>query len=877
MKLRKKILVVAIAGILSSPTAFADGVWNDVNAKNVAISGARSISPQRYRLLALNRAALKSTLDLAPLEDTESPGVVLTLPLPNGEFAEFSVVEAPIMDPRLAAKFPELKTYLGTGLDDPTATLRVSITPQGFYAQILSATGAWYIDPYQKSDTTHHISYERADYTRPANAKPFECHVDDIPQPSTSARQSLVSTPISHGTQRRTYRIAIAATGEFTAFHGGTVDAAMEAIIVGLTRVNGIYEKEVAVRMILVDNNNEIVYTDAASDPYSNVAQDVNWGDENQANIDNVIGNANYDIGHLFNTYGGGGVSIGVCNNESKASGYTGIGGMEKPLGDPFFVDYVAHEIGHQFHANHTFNGTAGACNTGVANTAYEPGSGSTILSYAGICHPDDLQAHSDPYFHAISLQEIVKFITTDGDICGVKEDINNSPPTVDAGPNGTPAFTIPKNTPFQLTGTASDVDDDDVVTYAWEEFDLGPAGAPDSPSGNAPIFRSFLPSTNPTRTFPKLADLLNNTHTIGELLPTYARDLKFILTARDNYEGGGGINQDLIVLKVSGSAGPFVVTAPNTPVVWTVGKNYTVTWNAAGTTAAPISCANVKLLLSTDGGNSFPTTLLAVTPNDGNQAIVVPNKLTTKARLKVACANNVFFDISNANFTIAAKTLQINDISKAEGNAGVSAYTFTVTLSSASTSPITVKYATANGTALAPSDYTAASGTLTFAAGQTSKTVTINVVGNTAVEQNETFVVNLNTAVGATIADGQGVATIINDDGPLLRINDVIKAESNSGVTPFAFTATLLPASASTVTVKYATANGTALAPSDYATATGTLTFSPGQTSKIVTVNAVGNMVVEPNEYFFVNLHTVTGPATLFDEQGMGTITNDD
>jgi len=865
---------------LTNAETSIDGVWNDVHVKSVTAIGSRAIAPQHFRLLSLDQVALKRTLDATPLEDTGFTGATFTLPLPDGKFAEFNVVESPIMEPKLAAKFPELKTYLGTGIDDPTASLRFSVTPQGLHAQILSATGTVYVDPYQTGDNRHHISYARKDYTKAATAEPFTCHVNDLLQPQLKLQQSLVPTKISSGTQRRTYRVAIAATGEYTAFHGGTVAAALNAIVVALNRVNGLYERDVAIRMILVGDNDRIIYTNANFDPYTNDDGDTML-DENQENLDVVIGTYNYDIGHVFSTGDGGIASLfSPCDSYRKAMGVTG---SSAPIGDAFYVDYVAHEMGHQFGAKHTFNSQTESCggNNRNSSTAYEPGSGTTIMAYAGICGTDNLQPHSDAHFHGISIQEIVQFSTGqvdwyNGDVCAVKAATGNTPPTVDAGLNSNPAYTIPKNTPFQLTGTASDVNDD-ALTYDWEEFDLGPAGIPNSPSENAPIFRAFLPTANQTRTFPKLADLLNNTQTIGELLPSYSRALNFRLTVRDNRAGGGGVNQDSIALQVSGYAGPFQVTAPNTAVTWAGMSTQTVTWNVAGTTAAPINCANVRFLLSTDGGNNFSTTILAGTPNDGSQAIVVPNIVTTKARIKVACTNNVFFDISNANFTIVAKTLQINDISLAESNAG-RAFVFTVKLSAASTSIITVKYATANSTAIAPGDYTATTGTLTFSPGQISKTVTVNVKGDTVAEPNEKFLVNLSSVTGqATILDAQGVGTIINDDGPLLRINDVTKTEGNSGVIPFVLTATLTPASTNTVTVKYTTANNTAIAGTDYVSTTGTLTFSSGQTSKPIIVSVLGDTVFEANEKFLVNLSSVTGSATLFDGQGAGTISNDD
>ncbi|MFO1350505.1 MAG: zinc-dependent metalloprotease family protein [Gammaproteobacteria bacterium] len=653
--------VVLLLALLSTPLFVAaedspDGVWSDVGAERIAATGKRPIIPDHYRALRLDQAALAALLAQAPMEDSGTTAIILTLPLPAGGFGRFSVVEAPIMAPELAARYPEIKTYAGQGIDDPSATLRFSVTPKGFHGQILSATGAIYIDPYQEGDRDHYISYAKGDYN-PAGREPLQCLFQN---PAPRAFSPLLpGAKISSGTQRRTYRTVIAATGEYTAFQGGTKNAALAAIVVALTRVNGVYEREVAVRMVLVANNDDVIYTDGATDPYTNNDGFTMLG-ENQSNVDTVIGSANYDIGHVFSTGGGGIASLeSPCNATRKAQGVTGL---SQPTGDPFYIDYVAHEMGHQFGGNHPFNGDTGACGGGNRNasTAYEPGSGSTIMAYAGICAPLDLQPHSDAYFHAISLEEIVNFINGNGafggngDACSVKNATGNTPPTADAGSNAVPAFTIPKSTPFALTGTASDVNGD-ALTYDWEEFDLGPAGDPNTPSGNAPILRSFSPSASPTRTFPQPSDLLNNTQTFGELLPSYGRDLVFRLTVRDNRAGGGGINQDTIALKVADAAGPFQVTAPNTAVTWTGNSTQNVSWSVAGTNAAPVNCASVNIRLSTDGGTSFPTTILAGTPNDGSQAITVPNIATTQARIKVECATNVFFDISNVNFRINA------------------------------------------------------------------------------------------------------------------------------------------------------------------------------------------------------------------------------
>jgi hypothetical protein len=302
-------------------------------------------------------------------------------------------------------------------------------------------------------------------------------------------------------------------------------------------------------------------------------------------------------------------------------------------------------------------------------------------------------------------------------------------PPTVNAGPN----YTIPQGTPFTLTATGTDPNGD-YLTYTWEEMDLGTASPPSTDDGSRPIFRSFLPTSSPSRTFPKLADILNNTTTIGESLPTTTRSMNFRVTARDNRLGGGGTASDDMIVNVRADSGPFVVTQPDIAVTWPVGSSQTVTWNVANTTGAPVSCVNVKISLSTDGGNTFPIVLAASTPNDGTEAITMPNYPTTSARIKVEAVGNVFFDISNANFTIdtSGLLLSISDAVVTEGQSGTTTANFTVTLSATSGSTVTVAYSTADGTATAGSDYTATSGTLTFTPGVTTQPIAVTVTGDT-------------------------------------------------------------------------------------------------------------------------------------------------
>lgn len=630
-----------------------DGLWSE-GAAPVMAAGARSAIPLNYRLVTLDGARFTALAQAAPPEDAASARaseVIVPLPLPDGGIARFRIVETAVMAPGLAAQFPEIRTWLGQDVDDPASTVRLDWTPLGFHAMVLSPSrGRYYIDPWSLGDTQNYLSYYARDYvpapgSRPARLPP----VDVLGKAAAKAlAQALGPTAQkSSGTQLRTYRLAVAATVEYSAKFGGTVPNAQAAIVTAINRVNGIYETEVAVRMQLVANNSSLVYT-AEPDPYTNDDGAAMLG-QNQTNVTAVIGTANYDIGHVFSTGGGGIAGLGVvCNAGNKARGVTG---SPSPVGDGFYVDYVAHEIGHQFNAEHSFNGNANNCGSGNRNaaTAYEPGSGSTIMGYAGICGAQDIQSNSDPYFHSVSFDEIVTFTTEGGgSACGSVASTGNTLPTATVPPGG---FTIPARTPFALTGSGGDADGDG-ITYNWEEFDLGSAGAPGRETV-APFFRSWPASTGPTRIFPRLSNLLAGTLAPGEVLPNVTRALEFRMTVRDNRAGGGGVVYAPMSFNVTTTAGPFQVTAPNTNVTWAGGSTQTVTWNVANTASAPVSCANVDILLSTDGGNTFPSVLAAATPNDGTASVTLPAVTTTTARVMVACSTSIFFDISNTNFTI--------------------------------------------------------------------------------------------------------------------------------------------------------------------------------------------------------------------------------
>jgi hypothetical protein len=655
-----------------------DELWQDIDETSLLSGDERLIVPSLYRTLRLNKDVLQTLLKQAPHESQISPEnseLVINLPLPSGRFSRFRFVESPIMEDALQAQYPDIRTYNGQGIDAPSETVRFDFTPKGFHAMILSEDGSVFIDPYSKNDTDNYISYYKSDFQKADRS--FICLVGNG-VPNALEKKHLDDKLFGDGNlvnnagTLHTYRLAMAATGEYTIFHGGTVAGALAAITTTMNRVNGVYQRDLSVRMTLIANNNLIVYTNPATDPYANTSGDLG---ANQANIDAVIGTANYDIGHLVGTGGGGVATLNSpCNAATKARGLTG---SPSPVGDPFDIDYVAHEMGHQYGGNHTFNSTESNCGGGnrAASAAFEPGSASTIQGYAGICGNSDTQRNSDDYFHIRSLEEMTTFIN--GNACDAESANGDTAPVVTAAP----ACTIPRDTPFELTGSATDVNGDS-LTYTWEEYDLGAStvAIPNTDStGARPIFRSYKPiATGATRTFPSLPFILNNANVppstfagtnavgtvcsfgnclTGELLPTISRTMQFQLTTRDNRAGGGGIRSAQTAVTVDAASGPFNVTSPNTPVSYNGNSSQTVTWNVANTTAAPVSCANVNILLSTNGGLTFPTTILANTPNDGTQSVTIPNIGTTTARIKVQCSTSCFFDISNTNFTILVST----------------------------------------------------------------------------------------------------------------------------------------------------------------------------------------------------------------------------
>jgi subtilisin-like proprotein convertase family protein len=617
----------------------------EVSRQQVTALGELQINAPNARYYQIDVNGLRSSMVGVGHREQENSGFIakLRFPHPDGTLHEYRARQNSTMHPDLGTLFPEIKTYDAAGVDNG-ATVKWDITPHGLHAMILiPGESAIFIDPAVKGNTDYYIVYTKEDFQ---TDKVFDC---DFNSDAKKLKGAKGGTPKMFGTcQLRTYRLAVAATGEYTAFHGGTVALALAAQNTSMNRVNGVYEKDMAITMVIIPNNNLIIYTNAATDPYTNGTPGT-MINQNQTNCDNVIGSANYDIGHVFGTNSGGLAGLGVvCTGGQKARGVTGSGA---PIGDPFDIDYVAHEMGHQFGANHTQNNN---CNRNLA-TAVEPGSASTIMGYAGICAPD-VQSNSDDHFSGRSLQEISIEILSAGHTCEQISSLVNSAPVITATAGN---INIPISTPFALTATVTDADGDP-VTYNWEQMDNEATTQPPvATSTGGPNFRSLPSSTSPTRYFPSLSSLATNGPFTWEVLPSVARVMDFRVTVRDNSPGAGGCNDyaDLPVTTVA-TAGPFIVNYPTaTGITWTGATSQTVTWSVANTNVAPVACDLVDILLSTDGGLTYPIVLASDVPNDGSQPITVPNLPSTTCRVMVICANGTFFDVSNNNFTITAAT----------------------------------------------------------------------------------------------------------------------------------------------------------------------------------------------------------------------------
>ncbi len=668
--MRKALLLTLMLGLISS-LAFSqtDKFWSANNESRSTITTDKAVArltyPKAFKLFNLNTELLKQELFSIVGSRPSKFSAVISLPNADGKYEQFQIFEASNFEPDLQAQFPDIRAYSGKGITDKYATLKLSISPQGIQTIVFRTDKAnEFIEPYSKDHTVYAVFSSH----REKGKLPWTCTTEE--KQMDADIKSKIREPFLSGSstgQLKTMRLAQSCNGEYANFFGATGAAQVGLVLAAynatLTRCNGCYEKDLALHLNLIANTTAVIYYNPSTDPYSTTLSQ--WNAQLQSTLTSVIGEANYDIGHMFGASGGGGNAgcIGcVCVNGSKGSGITSpADGI--PQGDNFDIDYVAHEVGHQLGGNHTFSMSLEG--TGVNK---EVGSGITIMGYAGIT-AQDVAPHSIDIFHEATIAQIQANLAAKTCPVSVAMTANNAP-VVAAVSN----YTIPISTPFALTAAATDAENDP-LTYCWEQNDnstVSGASSVASPTKAAgPNWLSFPATVTGTRTFPKLSTILSGLNVTPplpggdaganiEALSSVSRTLNFRVTVRDNnpYVAGSTIGQTAFtdaVVTVTNTSGPFAVTAPNTAVTWSAGSAATVTWSVNGTTAAPVSCASVNILLSTDGGNTFSTVLAAATANDGSEVITVPSTPGTTCRVKVEAVGNIFFDISNTNFTIGA------------------------------------------------------------------------------------------------------------------------------------------------------------------------------------------------------------------------------
>ena len=677
--MRKILLLTSLSAMLVvSGFAQTDQAWSANNTSRGSIVTDKAVArlsyPKDFKLFNLGITSLRQALFSIVDKQYSKHSTVISLPNADGGIEQFEVYEASNFEPELQAKFPEIRAYSGKGITDKYATLKLSISPEGIQTMIFRTEKQnEFIEPYSQDHTVYSVFRSQ----REKGKLPWTCSTDEKNMVNKITPENSVSNISgSSSGQLKTMRLAQSCNGEYANYFGASTAGtpADQAIVLAamnatLSRCNGVYEKDLALHLNLIANTTTVIYYNPATDPYSTTLSQ--WNLQLQQTLTSKIGSSNYDIGHMFGATGGGGnagcigcVCVDPVNKRSQAKG-SGITSPADgiPQGDNFDIDYVVHEVGHQLGANHTFSMSL----EGTGQNK-EIGSGITIMGYAGIT-AQDVAPHSIDIFHETSIAQIQSNIATKS--CPVSVTMTaNSAPVIAAVSN----YTIPISTPFALKGSATDAQNDP-ITYCWEQNDnstTSGAGSIASPTKTTgPNWLSFSPTVSGTKTFPRLSTILSGLNVTGpltggdagtniEALSSVGRTLNFRLTVRDNHPfvTGAEIGQTAFtdaVVTVSATSGPFAVTAPNTAVSWTGGTTQTVTWSVNNTTAAPVSCASVNILLSTDGGSTFSTVLANATANDGNETITVPAVNSGTCRIKVESVGNIFFDISNTNFTISS------------------------------------------------------------------------------------------------------------------------------------------------------------------------------------------------------------------------------
>jgi len=661
-----KKLLLLFAVFITAITTGQNNFWQQTKSldSRASLQFRRTI-PSNFLLHNLALTDIKQ--HLSSTQRASKSTVELDFPLANGTIETFRVKEHSVFQDGLQAAHPNLRAYKGVSLSDPSTVIHFSISPRkGLSAMVTSGRfPTYYIDSYTKNNGTY-ITYKKNSLSKFDND--FECELFES--------EGYVAPDLTNVSQKRNaddgelriYRLALACTGEYAQYH---LDQAgipitdiftpisekkaivLEEMMISMVRVNGVYERDFAIRMVIVDNNEDVIFLNGLLDPYVN-EDGVSMLVTNQVTCDLLIGTENYDIGHVYSTGGGGVAFLGVPCGLQKAGGVTGL---PVPTGDSYWIDFVAHEMGHQFGANHTQNNS---CQRN-GQTAMEPGSASTIMGYAGICAPN-VQNNSDDHFHAISIEEIWAYVNTQD--CEEKTDTGNVAPIAIAPED----FIIPASTPFRLDALGTDADTDlNALTYNWEQIDeeIGITMPPAPTNEIGPMFRSNSSTLSPTRFMPDLPTVLAGlSANEWEVVPSVSRTMEFRVTIRDNEIDGAATASDDVIVTIDDFSGPFTITSQNTATAWEPNSTQTVTWDVANTDQAPINTSNVNVLFSNDGGQTFTVTLASNVANSGVAEITVPSTLTDTGRVKVVPVDNYFYDVNDSDISVVSvgRTLKVQE-----------------------------------------------------------------------------------------------------------------------------------------------------------------------------------------------------------------------
>jgi hypothetical protein len=614
---------------------------------------------------SLDVSQMKQSLSNTASVRSNKGGTIVSIPNFKGQIEQFEVWENSNFDPILQAKYPEIRAYTGKGITDRTANINFSLAPIGFQTAVFRiGKDAEFIEAFDKEASVYVVFNSKNSH---AGTTTFKCGVKDTELKLTPTN----NTNKSNAGQLKTMRLAASCNGEYAQHFGGTKAGALSGINASLTRMNALFERDLAIHVNLIANNDDLLYLNPATDPFSDGAIGAAgaWNLETQNNLTTLIGNTGYDLGHLFCKTGGGGNAgcLGcVCidstgpTDKQKGAAFTAPDSdTAAPAGDVFDYDFLAHEFGHQFGASHTFSYAYEGSGTNV-----EPGSGCATMGYAGVTNWD-VQPHNIIQFATASIQQVQANMATK--LCPVNTLTGGAPFANDVAP-----VTIPKGTAFKLVSTATHPNPADVLSYSWEQNDDANASTEAANSITTdtklvgPTFRLYNATSTPERYMPKLAYVLNGQLTNPsnwETVSNVARDLNFTFTARDNHPGGGQTDTGSMKVTVVTTSGPFEVTSQNTAgISYLASSSQTITWNANNTAVLPGS-SNVDILLSTDAGLTFTTILASAVPNNGTASVTMPNVNAANCRIMIKPTGNIYYAVNSTPFEILNITLGISDV----------------------------------------------------------------------------------------------------------------------------------------------------------------------------------------------------------------------